>query len=106
MPEGCEGEGGMCADLSGYQTGCYWTIMFNACCEDAEGQILKIIPAHLSLYFFCHLFEDKRNFGGSPRSQSDSDLSACLLNYLSLMPIWERYTSMVICNGKKHLSIE
>lgn len=70
MPEGCKGEGGTCADLSGYQTDCNWAITFNACCEYAEGQILKIIPACLSLYFFPQLSEDKRNFGGSLRSQS------------------------------------
>lgn len=26
-------------------------IIFNACCEDAEGQIEKEFPAHLSVYF-------------------------------------------------------
>lgn len=41
IPEGCEGEGGICAELSGYQTGCYWVNIFNACCEDTERQVLN-----------------------------------------------------------------
>lgn len=45
----------MCADLSGNQTDRYWAVLFNACCEDAEGQILMSFPAHLSLYFFPYL---------------------------------------------------
>lgn len=67
VPKGWEREGGTCAGLSEHQTDCTWVIMFNACCEDGEGQALKIIPVHFSLYFSPHLFEDKRNFGGSPR---------------------------------------
>lgn len=39
VPEGCEGEGETCPDLSWYQTGCYWVNMFNACSEDTEGQV-------------------------------------------------------------------
>lgn len=39
VPEGCEGEGGTCVDLSWYQTDCYSVNIFNACSEDTEGKV-------------------------------------------------------------------
>lgn len=94
IPEGCEGEGGTCADLSGYQTDCYWVNMFNACCEDTERQVLNWILFQFTfLCLFPHLFEDKRNSVGSPRHLSDSYLSSCLLNSLSLLPIWTQLSA-------------
>lgn len=79
--------------------------MFNACCEDAEGQILKIIPAHLSLCFFpLPCLKAKEIL---VEAQEASLTVTCLVAWvdgLSLLPIWERYTGTVICKGKKRLS--
>lgn len=60
-------------------------------------------PSSPFFVFFTTCLKTKRNFVGSPRHLSDSYLSSCLLNSLSLSPIWERYTSTVTCTGKKHL---
>lgn len=83
------------------QTITEWICLMHAVKILKDRSELNIIPAHLSLCFSALLWRQKKFCW---RHWSDSYLSPCLLNSLSLLPIWERYTSTVISTGKKHLS--